>query len=222
MMLGWFSNKRYFPHRNSRLEYLGKLHDKSILTAGINRIGINAYTTDDSDAINVDYIDVQATTGTIASYEAEASGNTRGGTAVITTDSAASGGKYVGYIGLGAANTLTFNNVTVSAAGTYRMVITYANGELGDGASNYNSNIVDRSADISVNGGIAKKVYFRNTLGWSNYRTTVVDVTLAAGNNTIKFSNSSAYAPNIDKIEIAEAVSSCSICIGFNPEFSKN
>ncbi|MDQ0877544.1 hypothetical protein QFZ77_006203 [Paenibacillus sp. V4I3] len=113
---------------------------KVFLQAGINRIGIDAYTTDDSDAINVDYIDIQATTGTITSYEAEASGNTRGGAAVITTDLAASGGKYVGYIGLGAANTLTINNVAVSAAGTYRMAITYANGELGDGATNYNSN----------------------------------------------------------------------------------
>jgi hypothetical protein len=194
---------------------------KVFLTAGINRIGIDAYTTDDSDAINVDYIDIQATTGTITNYEAEASGNTRGGAAVITTDSAASGGKYVGYIGLGAANTLTINNVAVSAAGTYRMVITYANGELGDGATNYNSNIVDRSADISVNGGIAKKVYFRNTLGWSNYRTTVMDVTLAAGNNTIKFSNSSAYAPNIDKIGIAEAVSSVPFASASSPNSVK-
>ncbi len=176
---------------------------KTFLTAGINRIALNAYTSDDTDAANFDYIDVVSTTGTIASYEAEASGNTRGGTAVVGSNTAASGGQYVGYVGLGSANTLTFNNVSAAAAGTYRMVITYANGELGGGASNYNSNIVDRYANISVNGGTAQKVFFRNTLGWSNYRTTVVDITLQAGNNTITFSNSAAYAPDLDKIAIA-------------------
>ncbi|WP_200962438.1 CBM35 domain-containing protein [Paenibacillus sp. Soil750] len=174
------------------------------LTAGINRIAMNAFTTDDNDAYNIDYIDVAASTGTITGYEAEAAGNTRAGAAVITSDTAASGGSYVGWIGGGAANTLQFKNVNVATAGVYRMIITYANGELGAGASNYNANIVDRYANISVNGATAKKLYFRNTLGWSNFGTTVADVTLAAGNNTIKFSNSSSgYAPNIDRIQIA-------------------
>jgi len=123
---------------------------------------------------------------------------------VVVNDGAASGGKYVGWIGAGAANTLRFNGVTVATAGRYRMVVAYANGELGEGASNYNSNIVDRYADVSVNGGTAKRVYFRNTLGWSNYRTVVVDVDLNAGANTVTFGNSSTgYAPNIDLIQIA-------------------
>ncbi|OCT12290.1 dockerin [Paenibacillus pectinilyticus] len=177
---------------------------KVFLTAGINRIGINAYTADDSDAINVDYIDVVSTTGTMTSYEAESTTNTLGGAAVVATNTAASGGKYVGYIGAGAANTLQFNNINVPTSGLYRMVVTYANGELGAGASNYNTNIVDRYADLSVNGGAATKVFYRNTLGWNNFRTREVDVMLTAGNNTIKFSNSSAgYAPNIDLIQIA-------------------
>jgi hypothetical protein len=179
---------------------------KVFLNAGINRIGINAFTSDDRDAVNLDYLDVTATTGTIGSYEAESSANTLAGTAVRTTDSAASGGSYVGYVGLGAGNTLRFNGVTAATAGKYRMVVSYANGELGDGASNYNSNIVDRYADVSVNGGSASRTYFRNTLGWSNYRTTVIDVDLVAGNNTITFANSAKYAPNFDRIQIAAAI----------------
>ncbi|MGC5014257.1 carbohydrate-binding protein [Streptosporangium sp. DT93] len=177
---------------------------KVFLTAGINRIDVNAYASDGRDAINVDHLDVAATGGTVTAYQAEAAGNTLSGAAVVTSDPAASGGRYVGYIGAGAANTLRFNNVTAPAAGRYRMVVTYANGELGEGASNYNSNIVDRYADIAVNGGTARRSYFRNTLGWSNYRTTVVDVDLAAGANTITFGNASGgYAPNIDLIQIA-------------------
>ncbi|MCG5219283.1 carbohydrate-binding protein [Streptosporangium soli] len=177
---------------------------KVFLTAGINRVDINAYASDDRDAINVDYLDVTAATGAITAYQAETAGNTLGGTAVTVADGAASGGRYVGWVGAGAANTLRFNNVTVPSAGRYRMVVTYANGELGEGATNYNSNIVDRYADISANGGTATRHYFRNTLGWSNYRTTVVDVNLVAGANTITFANaSSGYAPNIDLIQIA-------------------
>ncbi|MGP3918057.1 carbohydrate-binding protein [Nonomuraea sp. 10N515B] len=177
---------------------------KVFLTAGINRVDVNAYASDDRDAVNIDYIDVTPTTGTITSYQAESSGNTLSGAARVSSNSAASGGAYVGYIGAGAANTLRFNNVTVPAAGRYRMVVTYANGELGEGATNYNSNIVDRYADISVNGGAPARHYFRNTLGWSNYRTTVADVVLTAGANTITFGNASVgYAPDIDLIQIA-------------------
>ncbi|MFI7132629.1 hypothetical protein ACIBQ1_43610 [Nonomuraea sp. NPDC050153] len=174
---------------------------KVFLTAGINRLDVAA------TGVNLDYLEVSATSGTINAYEAESSANTLGGAARVSANSAASGGKYVGYVGAGAANTLRFNNVTADAAGRHRLIVTYANGELGEGATNYNSNIVDRYADISVNGGAAQRHYFRNTLGWSNYRTTVVDVTLTAGANTITFGNASAgYAPDIDRIQIARPV----------------
>ncbi len=179
---------------------------KVFLPAGVNRVNVDAYTGDDADAVNLDYLDVAATTGTITNYEAESSANTRGGTAAVASNSSASGGSYVGYVGNGAANTLQFNNVNAPAAGKYRVVVGYANGELGAGASNYNTNVVDRYADISVNGGATRRVYFRNTLGWSNFWTTTVDVDLAAGANTIRFANSSRYAPDLDRIQVAAAI----------------
>jgi hypothetical protein len=82
------------------------------------------------------------------------------------------------------------------------MVVAYANAEV-VGDHQYNNNIVDRGADISVNGGAARRAYFRNTLSWTTFRTTVVDVDLAAGANTITFGNATAYAPDIDLIRIA-------------------
>ncbi|WP_043625684.1 carbohydrate-binding protein [Nonomuraea candida] len=174
------------------------------LTAGINRVEVNAYAADDRDAVNLDYLAVTPASGVVTAYQAESPANTLGGAARVGANAAASGGQYVGFIGAGAANTLRFNGVTVPAAGRYRMVVTYANGELGEGADNYNTNIVDRYADISVNGGAARRHYFRNTLGWSNFRTTVGDVVLAAGANTITFANASTgYAPDIDRIQIA-------------------
>ncbi len=176
---------------------------KVYLPAGINRIDYHAFASDDRDAVNLDHLGVTATTGTVTAYESESTGNTLSGTAVVVSDTAASGGKYVGWLGAGAANTLRFNGVNVSTAGRYRLVVTYANAEV-VGEHDYNTNIVDRYAEISVNGGAAKKVYFRNTLSWSTYRTAVVDVDLTAGANTITFGNaSSGYAPNIDRIQVA-------------------
>lgn len=174
------------------------------LTAGINRIDLKAFTNDESDAVNIDYIDVIPAAGTITTYQAEASSNTRGGAASVSSSANAAGGSVVGWIGGGAANYLQFNSVTVPTSGLYRMVVTYANAEV-IGTHAYNNNIVNRYADISVNGGATKRQYFRNTLSWSTFYTAVVDVQLNAGSNTIRFSNSSAYAPDIDQIAIAAA-----------------
>ena len=81
------------------------------------------------------------------------------------------------------------------------MVVTYANAEFRGGHS-YNSQVVDRFAEISVNGGIPQKVYFRNTFAWNHFQTRVVDVELASGTNSIRFCqpHRGAYAPHIDRI----------------------
>jgi hypothetical protein len=176
---------------------------KLYLQAGINRISYDAYTTDDSDAINVDYIDVAATTGTVGSYEAESTANTLAGTAVVASSTGASGGKYVGYIGLGGGNTLQFNGVTAATAGTYDLVIQYANDEFSTGGAGYNTNSINRYADISINGGATTRLYFRVTGSWSTFKTAVLAVHLNAGSNTVKLSNAAAYAPDIDKLTVA-------------------
>lgn len=172
------------------------------LNAGINRISYNAFTTDESDAVNLDYLEISPNTTAINSYEAESNSNVLGGTAIVTDDAAASGGKYVGYIGNGASNTLQFNDITAPKAGKYRMVVTFANAEV-KGEHSYNNNVVERVATITVNGDQAQSPNFFNTRQWNNYKTMVFDVNLKAGTNTIKFTNASAYAPNIDRIQIA-------------------
>ncbi|MFJ7118349.1 hypothetical protein ACIQW4_34910 [Streptomyces albogriseolus] len=177
------------------------------LTQGINPVNFGAYTGDESDNISVDSIDVTtSTSGTAASYEAEDSSNTLNGTAVTVSDTAASGGHYVHWLGNGAGNTLQFNGFTAEDAGLRRLVITYANGDnRGDGGNDYN--IINRYAEITVTGGDPQRAYFRDTRGWSNCWTTTVDMTLQAGSSTIKFGNSAAFAPNIDKIQVAPAIS---------------
>jgi hypothetical protein len=179
----------------------GTLTDKSsrlYLSAGNNRI---TAATSGSTTLTVRDLRVSASADTtgVSAYEAESA--TLAGTAVATSDTWASGGKYVGYIGNGSANTLTFQ-VSAASAGRYVMNVRYANNQV-SGSGNYNTNVVSRAAQISVNGGTAQTVMFRNNYSWSTYWDLPVPVTLSAGTNTISFANASAYAPNIDRITVA-------------------
>jgi len=170
------------------------------LQAGINPVTVTA-----NGAASVQNVTVAATgsTSAMATYQAESSSNTLAGAAVVQADAWASGGSAVGWIGGGAANSLTFNGVTASSAGTYMLVVHYFNDET-SGSGNYNANIVTRTASISVNGGTAVTGEFANTFSWDTFNTVDVPVTLASGSNTIKFSNSSGYAPDIDYIQVAK------------------
>lgn len=167
------------------------------LHAGNNRI---AAATSGSTTLTLRDLRVSGagdTTG-VSTYEAE--NGTLAGTAVVTSNTWASGGKYVGYIGNGAGNTLTLQ-VSAATAGPYVLDVRYANNEV-SGSGNYNTNVVSRATKITVN-GTSQTVMFRNSYSWSNYWDLPVPVTLSAGTNTISFGNSSAYAPNIDRVTVA-------------------
>jgi hypothetical protein len=174
------------------------------LIAGINQIAFESFTGNEQDAIHLRSIEITPGNGWINTYEAEAAQNILCGTAAVMDDPTASGGKYVGALGNGEGNSLEFRDIIVPQNGLYRMVVYFANAEFRGGHS-YNSQVVDRHAYIRVNGRNTQKVYFRNTFAWDNYQSRIVDVTLQAGSNTIQFfnSDSEAYAPHIDKIDIA-------------------
>lgn len=121
--------------------------------------------------------------------EAEAAGNTLAGAAKVASCTACSGGEKVGYIGNGAANYVTVNNINEATAGNRTLTFVYLlNGS--------------RTFDISVNGG---PDIVENLTGTS-FSTPVsasVTVSLKAGANTIKFHNDSAYAPDLDVITVS-------------------
>jgi hypothetical protein len=178
----------------------GRLTDKSsrlYLSAGNNRI---TAATSGSTTLALRDLRVAATgdTSGVTTYEAE--DGTLAGTAVVSSNTWASGGKYVGYIGNGSGNTLTVQ-VNAASAGHYVMNVRYANDQVA-GSGNYNTNVVSRAARISVN-GTARTVMFRNTYSWSDFWDLPVPVTLNAGTNTITFANSTAYAPDIDRVTVA-------------------
>jgi hypothetical protein len=146
------------------------------------------------DAWKINTITGQWSAVPTTSYEAEASTNTLGGSAVIMNCSNCSGGKDVGYLGNN-SGTLQFNGVSAPHhSGTYLLTIYYANG---DSAA--------RTASISVNGATAISYSFASSHGGNLVATLPIFVQLNQGNNnTIAFSNASSWAPDIDKITIAD------------------
>ncbi len=126
--------------------------------------------------------------GPAGTYEAEASGNTLTGTAVVATSATSSGGQKVGYLGNGAS--LTFNNVSVTSAGSYTLTISYLSGEA-------------RSLRITVNNGTSVTPSLASSGGWDTVGTYTTSVTLLTGTNTIKLDNPSGWAPDIDKIVLS-------------------
>ncbi len=125
-------------------------------------------------------------------YEAESSNNTLKGTAVVQSSAFCSGSAKVGYVGNGAGNTLTFNGVTVEKAGTYTLVLYYCSGE-------------NRTVRFSVNGGEAITMTKLNSGDFARPAAAEIEVELAAGENTITFSNPTYYAPDIDMIAISKS-----------------
>lgn len=134
----------------------------------------------------------------------------------------ASGGKAVEGFRGGSDNTLTLK-VNAAEAGDYKLSVFYSNDEPApvmktqSGANYvhpYNTDLVERYMQISVNGGAAQTVYFKNTFCWDTFKNTIVDVKLNKGENTISFTNDNSYkfssvqddfTPRLDKFVIAPA-----------------
>src|SRR5262249_32887656 len=119
--------------------------------------------------------------------------NTLGAPASVIACAACSGGNRVGHIGKQSSGvgTLTFNGVTAAGgAGVYQVVVAFTNGS------------ASRNAVISVNGGPGQTVTFGTTGSFSTPGNQTVALTLAAGTNSISFTNSGAAAPDIDAITV--------------------
>jgi hypothetical protein len=125
-------------------------------------------------------------------YEAESTANTLSGGARVTTCTPCSSGKKVGYVGNN-AGTLLFNGVTAANAGSFTLTIRYATGSA-------------RKASLSVNSGAAISISFGSTGGFTTVGTKTVTVTLRAGKNTLKFFNTSAWAPDFDRVSVVPVV----------------
>lgn len=176
------------------------------LTEGINEIELRS----DTGALIGGLTTTRAASADGAAVVIEAENATLRGTAVVSTLAAstgsnASGGRYVGYVGNGAANSIEIPRTAgIDAPGQYDVAVSYANAEL-SGAHDYNPQVVDRRIDVSEKdvAGSAGHAYFRYTYSWNSYWERTIPVTLSTASAPIVLGNASAYAPNIDKVTVA-------------------
>ena len=120
-------------------------------------------------------------------YPAAASANTLGGGATVYSCSGCPGGQKVGYLGGGGY--LVYPDVTVPAAGTYLMTVSYVDGDTG------------RVSIVTVNGTpLTLPTDGTGDNDWGDAQTVTVPVTLKAGTNTIEFSNPDNYSADVSQI----------------------
>jgi hypothetical protein len=149
-----------------------------------------------------------AADGAAVTIEAEDTirhGATSVNTFTTSSGTNASGLKGLGFIGNGAGNTFeVVRGPGFDQAGDYDIAVTYANAELG-GAHAYNPQVIDRRLDVKETGGAtsAGHAYFRYTYAWNSFLERTIAVTLSTAGGSLVFGNAGAYAPDVDKINIA-------------------
>ncbi|WP_217236799.1 CBM35 domain-containing protein [Streptomyces sp. AC555_RSS877] len=169
------------------------------LVAGNNRV---AMTASHASAHSLDVSGEGSTHGTL-SYEG-ASATLAGGAELV--DSAhASAGSYIGRLGNSASSTAEFT-VDAPRSGRYLLVVHYAHNDRRDNGHAYNTDIMSRTADITVGNAAPRKVTFKNTWSVDDYWTLGVPVDLKKGSNSVTFGNASAWAPDIDRIELGRII----------------
>jgi len=121
--------------------------------------------------------------------EAESGGNTRTGRVHLQPCPACSGGQQVVGLGGGARNSITYRDVTVAAAGTYRLQLDTTTAEA-------------TSLSVSVNGAapIDVPVAADNAQAPAS---TAIAVPLGAGANTVTLSSAARKGPGVDRIAVA-------------------
>ena len=112
------------------------------------------------------------------------------GSASAADSSMCSGGKKAGYVGNGSFNSVELS-VTAEADGEYEMLIYYCSGE-------------PRPLDITVNG----ETYSLSDLASAGYDIPAeasLKVRLNKGENTVRLTSNSGYAPDLDRIAVKDS-----------------
>ena len=127
-----------------------------------------------------------ASAGT-TTYEAEAGTTSLTGGAHVVDCRRCSGGHRV--TGVGLLGQLTFTGLVAERAGPTKLQIAYAGTE-------------DRTALLSVNGGVPTAFVFPATRGEGRVGVLRVTLTLKSGDNALAISNPAGAAPDIDKLVV--------------------
>ncbi|SPF03461.1 CBM35 domain-containing protein [Streptomyces sp. MA5143a] len=172
---------------------------KLYLVAGNNRIE----TTAKHSAVRS--LDVRGDGSSDGALSYGAAAATLTGGAGLVDSAHASTGSYIGRLGNSADSAAEFT-VDAPTAGRYVLVVHYAHNDRRDNGHAYNTDIMSRTADITVGTGAPRKVTFKNTWSGDDYWTVGVPVDLRKGPNKVAFANATAWAPNIDRIELGRVI----------------
>ncbi|MEV0218376.1 CBM35 domain-containing protein [Streptomyces sp. NPDC050704] len=173
------------------------------LVAGNNRVAMTAVGS--YGKVSVRSLDVSGAGSTSGTLSYEGASATLAGGAKLVDSAHASAGSYIGWLGNSADSTAGFT-VDAPKSGRYVLVVHYAHNDRRDNGHSYNTDIMSRTADITVGTGAPQKVTFKNTWSWDDYWTLGVPVDLKKGSNKVTFTNASAWAPNIDRIELGRVL----------------
>ncbi|MBC2900249.1 CBM35 domain-containing protein [Streptomyces cupreus] len=169
------------------------------LAAGNNRVAMTA------PRAAVRSLDVSGDGSTRGALSYEGATAVLAGGAKLVDSAYASAGSCIGWLGNSASSTAEFT-VTAPESGRFLLVVHYAHNDRRDNGHAYNTDIMSRTADITVGSEDPKRVTFKNTWSWDDYWTVAVPVDLKEGANKVTFGNASAWAPNIDRIELGRVV----------------
>ncbi|MFI7504725.1 cellulosome protein [Streptomyces sp. NPDC049687] len=169
------------------------------LAAGNNRVTVTA---GHASLRSLDVSGDGSATGTL-SYEA-ASAILTGGARLVDSVHAFGGRRITG-LGNDPASTARFT-VDAPRSGRHLLVVHYAHDDRRDNGHAYNTDIVSRTADITVGAGAPLRVTFKNTWSPDDFWTLAVPVDLERGRNTVTFGNADAWAPDLDRIELGRIV----------------
>jgi len=123
-------------------------------------------------------------------YEAEVA--TLSGSVSAAFSNYASGLAKAGNIGGGPGNAVTFSNVTVPSDGVYLLEVDYATSG-------------PRSIFLTINDGTPNELDLNGST-FDEPTNIVLRVQLHAGTNTLRFDNSTGYAPDLDRIVVAPTI----------------
>ncbi|HEY9395758.1 MAG TPA: hypothetical protein VIP58_16525, partial [Nocardioides sp.] len=189
------------------------------LSGGINKITL----TSEQGRLLIDRLRVGPSAGALRSVTTQAEDGALEGSAKVASYPLADGGKAVTGVGgdPGNGNALTLAT-TAPRAGTYAITVRYSNGEQSP-ASHYNPDPLARHADVRVNGGETRRVWFPHSFHDNGFWTLTFYAELKVGENTLSFRSEelpdwngetyisdrypelglrSPWAPNLDRMTV--------------------
>ncbi|MET8163450.1 cellulosome protein [Streptomyces sp. NPDC005329] len=165
------------------------------LVAGNNRVALTA---GHAAVRSLDVSGTGSTAGTLI-YDAASAALTGG--ARLVESAHAFGGSCIDDLGNSPDSAAEFT-VHAPDSGRHVLIVHYAHDDRRDNGHAYNTDILSRTADLTVGAGAPRRVTFKNTWSRYDYWTLGVPVDLRKGANSVTFRNATGLAPRIGRIEL--------------------